>query len=80
MGGYFGGGSNWLQLRQKFVSRCSYLVNRKKILKHTILVGLEANPNASCGRKVSFTNASETGRLRRKSEAMEEKEFQPLRQ
>ncbi len=28
-------------------------------------VGLEANPNASCGRKVSFTNASKSGRLRR---------------
>ncbi len=43
-------------------------------------VGFEANPNASCGRKVSFTNDSETGRFRGKSEAMEEKESQSLRQ
>jgi len=49
VGGYFTKGSNWLQLRQKFVSRCSYLVNRKKILKHTILVELEAKSSASGG-------------------------------
>jgi len=36
-------------------------------------VGHEANPNASSGRKVSFTNVSETGRLRRRSEVTGEK-------
>ncbi len=45
-------------VRQKFVSRCSYLVNRKEILEHTILVGLEANPNASGGWKMSAANDS----------------------
>ncbi len=44
-----------------------------------ISVGLEANPNASCGRKVSFTNASEGGRLRRTSKTRGEKESQSLR-
>jgi len=29
-------------------------VNRKKILKHTILVGLEANPNASGGGRMNY--------------------------
>ena len=43
-------------------------------------LGLEANPNASSGRKVSLTNVSKGGRLRGKSEAMEEKESQSLRQ
>ncbi len=42
-------------------------------------MGLEANPNASCGRGVSGANDSETGRLRRRSEATGEKEFQSLR-
>jgi len=42
-------------VRQKFVSRCSYLVNRKKILKHTILVGLEVELSATSeGRKPGY--------------------------
>jgi len=41
---------------------------------------LEAESSASGGWKMSVANDSETGRLRRRSEAMGEKESQPLRQ
>jgi len=56
VGGYFTNGSNWLQLHpSRIVSRCSYLVNRKKILKHTILVGLEVELSATSeGRKPGY--------------------------
>ncbi|MBA7483970.1 hypothetical protein ES707_19487 [subsurface metagenome] len=43
-------------LRQEFVYRISYVVYREKKQQREKNAGLEANPNASCGRKVSSTN------------------------
>ncbi len=80
----FTNGSNWLQLGPPKI-RISYFVPsllrgerwREGERKN---VGLEANPNLSCGKGVSGANASEGGRLRGKSEARGEKESQCLRQ
>jgi hypothetical protein len=53
-------------------------LNRKKILKYTILVGLEAESSASGGWKMSAVNDSETGRLRRRSEEQGAKKNSPV--
>ncbi len=53
------------RVRQKVVACRWLLVARKKSSRYTVLVGFEANPNASRGRKVSTANGSEGGRVRR---------------
>ena len=69
-----------LPLRHKFVARRWLLVARKKGLKHAMLGGFEADPNASGGGRMSRANDSEGGRLRRRSGTTGEKESLPLRQ
>ena len=67
------------RVRQKVVARRWLLVARKKSSRYRVLVGFEANPNASGGRRVSEANDSEGGRFRRTSETRGEKESHSLR-
>ena len=73
--------SNWLQLRPPRI-RISYIVFRisRQKKQREKNVGLEAESSASCGGRMSAVNDRETGRVRGKSEAIEEKESQSLRQ
>jgi len=57
------------RVRQQLVYRIAYIVYRENKKQREKNKGLEANPNASSGRRVSFTNASESGRLRRRSDS-----------